>query len=322
MRRYGKPMRIALYAGEAILALIASLGIYFVLFFGLLDYASDDHFVPEYLPAYISVLMPSYLFIVYHLLLHPASYKRKRLTLICNGAVSAFLGLLILVMDIVYLANGTYTSVVMGGATSIYPLDTILASVLAYIPLGVAGIVYGIRLKDEGEGAYEPYTQGAVLHVLSSVFRPFVTIVSFFFLGAFITFETFDFSSGWAWAGMLPLYILMIVPAVFGGLYEFSYRDMEEGSKKDAYALKLSIIGLSVTAVCFIWFEIAKGVNPMLVVEEGAALFPADFMGSLNIGPLLICLCAFCPLAVALVKSLIKRFGKRRAEPAEAKAED
>lgn len=284
---------------EVFLFLIASITfMYFVNFF-VVDLGSGFSLAVKFLPFYLSSLMPVYLLIVFHLLINPSSFKRKKLCLLVNGPIICVLSFTIIILVSIYVGNGTYSSFIYGNITRIYPLDSFIVAILELI-FGALLITRGISYKEDNGDMYQLLAKKRYNRVIKSIFRSLYILIVLFFAGNLLMlFNTFDISFK-NFGADLSVYILMIVPIIQIIFYIFVFKSKEDGAEKKLLISKLSYVSLGLSSVGAIWFLIAKLVAPNFMSSSLVALFPIDYMSSIAVGPILLIVINFVPPIVAI----------------------
>lgn len=263
-------------------------------FLGFQAFASDlmDFTHLAYLgPNYLSyMLIPTYVVIFLYFLSFPSSEKNLKRTFVGNGIALATIGLIDILWVAINYGTGTYYAFIQGGTTGIFPFDQILIG-LAGALLGGLSILRWKLLPLDGF-SYLPYRHSAYRRIVSSVFRPlYLFIALYMFGGLLLGFSFANYDSPY-FPYMFPLYLLMALQTAFLGFYVFLYKTpLLEGkapkNDKLAYAASVSSISLGIVLL------IVMSICPDFVVKAGKPYFPLDFMGSLNVAPLLT---AFPPL--------------------------
>lgn len=274
---------------------------YFVWFF-IQDFGSNFAFLGKYLPFYLVNALPIHLLFVLHLSLHPISYKRKKLMLMVNGGLVSVEGFLVVLLIAIYLMRGIYPSVVMGGVSYLYPLDDLLLG-LIYSACGFFIYYYG-RKKYAGLDEVFPTKREPIgLLIIKDVFRPLYVLVSLFFMGDLMHFfVTLDYSGVNAGA-MTSVYLLMALPLVALGLYEYGFLEAPvEKKPKRQLIYSVSLVGAAL--ILTTWFWIGERICPDFITESGMALFPIDFMKSIPFGPFFLFVLSFSAPLVAFVRYL------------------
>jgi hypothetical protein len=277
--------RILLLILEGLLFIYAGIAFYYLLWFLIYNVAASFVFFVRFLPYFLMNLIPVYLLFVMHLCLHPVSIKRKKLTLMVNGGVICLLGFLTALFAAIFAINGTYSSIVMGGVTHLYPLDSLLLGLL-YSFGGFALYFYGYKKYD---GKEDHFPTGKIKQkVLKSIFRPIFALVALFFIGALAhIFYTMDYSMK-NWWEMLSFYLLMALPSVELGFYEYGFKEemdpITSQKKEFHYSVWMALSAL----LTVLFFFIAYLVNKAFLVESGVAYLPADFLKSIPFGPVIL----------------------------------
>jgi hypothetical protein len=281
---------------------------YFVWFF-IQDFGSDFAFLTKYIPFYLVNIIPVHLLFVLHLSLHPVSYKRKKLMLMVNGAVVAAGGFLTSLSIAILLFRGTYPSIIMGGVSYLYPLDDLILG-LIYSICGFFIYFYG-RTKYTGLDDAFPVKRDPIgLLILRDVFRPLYVLIALFFMGDLMHFfVTLDYTGINAGA-MMSVYLLMILPLVGLGLYEYGYLEAP-AAKKPARQLVYSVSLTAAALILTAWFWIGETVRPDFITESGMALFPIDFMKSIPFGPFFLFALAYSAPLAAFIRYLMPEKTKK-----------
>jgi hypothetical protein len=134
---------------------------------------------------------------------------------------------------------------------------------------------------------------------LLSIFRPFYALLALYLLGAFLWgFGMANYGSDFQ-GYLLVVYLLMLLPAVFLGFYEFYYRERRALlSVKKKKIIALTALGVS--ALLTILFFIFLQLHPDLLIADMTAYFPLDFQGSVGLAPFLLTLPSLIVSAVSL----------------------
>ena len=273
--------RFLLLALEFVFFCFLSVQMYHFFWMLLEDYgtgAFGTHFgfFGKYYPYYLSVAIGIYLLIVYHLLLHPTSFKRKKLTFMVNGLILAALGFALSLIVVLKMANGSYRPV-MSEITFLFPLDLLIWGIIF---AGIGGLFFflGKRYQDEGEEAYKAVDGNLFTKIIKCIFRPIYVLFTMFYSGALI-YRVATFDLGFEhFFPMWGVYTLMACPAICLGLYEWVYKEMKSEERKIMFQFKATWISALVTLLSFVWVFISSKADPDFLTESGTALFPLDHM--------------------------------------------
>lgn len=119
----------------------------------------------------------------------------------------------------------------------------------------------------------------------------------------------------------LAFYLLMLLPLLEIGLYEYWAREKEEEARQFAIHLRYAPLLLLIGLICSLWGYFGALNNPRALTESMTAAFPLDFMASSTYGPLLLYLINLIPPLVYVLHFLFAKKGeakKREASPESA----
>jgi hypothetical protein len=299
---------------EGLLFVYAGISFYYLLWFLIYNVAAHFEFLIRFLPYLLMNLIPIELLFVLHLCLHPVSIKRKKLTLMVNGGIICLLGFLTALFAAVFTLNKTYSSIVMGGVTHLYPLDSLLLGLL-YSFIGFALYFYGYKKYDGKEDRFP--TEKIHQKVLKSIFRPIFAFIALFFIGGLAhLFYTIDYTQK-NWWEMLSFYLLMALPSVEAGFYEYGFKEETDPIQSQYKAFHYSVWMALSALVTVLFFLVAYLVNPAFLVESGVAYLPADFLKSIPFGPFILIFGVLIPPLIAFFRFL-RPSKKAKSEPSES----
>ena len=222
----------------------------------------------------------------------------------------AFAGVNILYV-IIGLIIGKYSSLVEGSPSPLYPLDSVLYSLL-FIAIGVGVILY--LKKFEANRPYLVPARGPVVKKCRGLYCTFVTfwmLIAFFgFSAGLYSIFIYDFAHEYAFYGIAVVLIYLLSPIQLG-LWELYYNELTEEKKKE-FLLPLGILSTGVSALFLILYMVALSTNMDAPSNAGFGMFPVAFAASVNIATLIV---VFTPLIVsitALVKGLVIKFKKQK----------
>ena len=213
-------------------------------------------------------------------------------------------------VNFIYIVVGTiigkYHSFVEGSPSPLFPLDSILYSLL-FVALGVFALVYLNKL--EAKLPYVVPSRGPIVTKARGVYCVFVTLwmlISLFsFAGFTMGLFIYDFAHEYVFFG-IALLLVYLVNALFIGVWEFYYNELKEEKKKE-FLLPLAIAGLVVAVLSLVLYMVALGTNLDAPSNAGFGILPIAFTASVNIATLVV---VFTPVIVsvtALIKALIAR---------------
>lgn len=280
---------------------ISSLPIFYIASFFLQDIGSKFSFFLTFIPLYLSFVGLFYLYISYHFCFFFVSKDKQKKSFIGHGIALSALGFLIVLIDVIYLSNGTYPSFLINRASKIYPLDSFLLGFLFCLVGGFYSFL-GWRKKETNLGI----NVGKRTWYFSTLKIIFGLISSFFFGDLLFSFVTFDRSFS-NFFGTFSVYLLMaFLP--FLVIFYSCYLSGKENELLIKDGEKVSFILTIVGLVLSSYFLIAYSIKPSFFSESLVASFPLIFMASKFIGPiLLVVLSIVYPLA-----SFLYYFKKRK----------
>ena len=271
---------------------------------GSADVAAQD--IGRSFPFFLCLFMGIWSLLLAQAFFRNVDEDKRRRSLYKNAiAILVFAGI-----NIIYVfANrfsGRYLSLVEGSPLPLYPLDTIICS-LVFAALAACAIVYEKKLKDK-----LPYVVPNRAPVVKKARFIYCFAISLWMLVSFFSFAAFwmglfiiDFKHGYA-AYSIALLTVFLVNFCFFTVWEFYYNELKEESRKKVL-LPLAIIALGVAAVAAIFYFVALGFNLDGPANVGFGVLPVAFSASVNIATMGV---VFTPLIVgitALIKGLIIR---------------
>jgi hypothetical protein len=288
---------------ELLLYFYASLCFFYFVYVFASDMQDLSH-LNKMMPVYIGLLTPVYLLFILHLILYPVNYKRLRLTYLVNGTALAAISLLNIILIIKFVSSGVYSSFRQGGITSLFPLDFFLLSFL-YVGLGVCLALWGYRLQDTPREYVGPASSLA-MKILSSLFRPIYVIFSLYVCGAFLFgFALANYGSS-NFLLMTPAYLLMLLSPAGLLYYEWFYREKDAAFKSDK---KKRLWSASIYGGCALLFSILYFlfllIDPNYMADNAQPYFALEFMGSLNMAPIVLMLCPLVAGVTSFIRALI-----------------
>ena len=226
------------------------------------------------------------------------SLKKDAICLLAFAAVN-------LIYIIVMLIMKRYLSIVEGSPTALYPLDTILLSLL-FVAIGVFTLLYLKKLQEELPYVVPSRTPVMKLRGLYCTFITLWMLIALFGLsGGLYSIFIYDFMHEYVFYGIGTICIYLLSP-IFLCVWEFYYNELKEEKKKEVL-LPLAIVGVAAAVVFTALYFISLGTNMDAPSNAGFGMFPVAFAASVNIATMLV---AFTPLIVsvtALVKGLLVR---------------
>ena len=270
--------------------------------------ASDAPVFLRYLPLFFITFALLSFGVSVHVALHPRSKTTYRLAFVLGGALTCLFGAGSAISSILLFANGTFDSLVEGGITWIYPLDSMIFGFL-FDFAGLFWFLYGIKKakNDEVEFLLVPLWQRIV--ILDLLIPLYCGIAAFFSVPITLFFLTYDFTFAHFFA-TLPWYMLMLLPLVELAFYEFFLRKLD-GFSHFQVTMKAGSIFLLLGLVFSIYGYFASAYDPQAIPESLTFAFPLDFLVSLPIGPVLLYLINILPPMAYLLATLFHQQKKR-----------
>ena len=256
-------------------------------------------------------LIMCFLMSLWSLLLAHAYYRNvneeKRIKSIKKNAITilAFCGFNALYIIIGRIAK-LYLSIVEGGPSALYPLNTIFYSFF-FILFGVA-MLYLVGYIKKTNPYLVPtrgpivtkarwlYCIGVTLWMLVALFGFSIGIMSCFI---------YDFMHGHVFYGLATI-LMYLVPFAFIVVWEFYYNNLKE-EKRAECLLPISLIGIGVSIISITLYFVSLSLDLDAPSNAGYGMFPIGFAANSNI---LILLVVFTPLiisVIALIKAIIMR---------------
>lgn len=207
---------------------------------------------------------------------------------------------------VVGLIIGKYSSIVEGSPSALFPLDSVLISLL-FIAIGVLVILY--VKKFETKLPYVTPAHGEIVKKVRPLYCVGVTLWMLFALfglsGGIFSLFIYDFAHEFAFYGVAVVLCYLLSPILLG-VWEFYYNELKEEKKKE-FLLPLGIVSVCASVICIALYMISLSTGMDAPANAGFGMFPVAFAASVNIATLLA---VFTPLIVSivvLVKGLIIR---------------
>ncbi len=225
--------------------------------------------------------------------------------------VLSMAGFNILYVVIMRLA-GKYSSLIEGSPSYLYPLDSVLYSLL-YVVIGLGAILYAKRFKEK-----LPYTvpvrpvapmPNKGIRILYNVGVVFWTLIALFGLtGGIMTLCIYDFRHEWAFFGIAVVLVYLLSPVLLG-FWQFYFHELKEEKKKEFF-LPLSIVSTCVSVLFVVLYFVSLATNKDAPANAGFGMFPITFTATANYGTLVVVITPLVVSIIALVRAIIARFKK------------
>ena len=258
------------------------------------------------LPLFLSCFMSIWAMLLLHASFRNVSDERRIKSLKKNSFALIGFAAVNLVAIIVMLIMGKFHSLVEGSPSPLYPLDSILYSLL-FVALAVFTLVWLKKLQDKLPFVLP--SRGPIVKKARPVYCIFVSIwmlVAVFSFAAFtIGLFIHDFTNGYLFFS-IALMLVYLVNILFLGVWEFCYNEIKE-EKKGQLLLPLAIIGLVASSLTAILYFVGLATNLDGPSNAGFGILPIAFTASVNIATLVVVATPIIVSVVALIKGLLLR---------------
>lgn len=256
------------------------------------------------LPLFLSCFMSIWAMLLLHASFRNVSDERRIKSLKKNSFALIGFAAVNLVAIIVMLIMGKFHSLVEGSPSPLYPLDSILYSLL-FVALAVFTLVWLKKLQDKLPFVLP--SRGPIVKKARPVYCIFVSIwmlVAVFSFAAFtIGLFIHDFTNGYLFFS-IALMLVYLVNILFLGVWEFCYNEIKE-EKKGQLLLPLAIIGLVASLLTAILYFVGLATNLDGPSNAGFGILPIAFTASVNIATLVVVATPIIVSVVALIKGLL-----------------
>ena len=223
-----------------------------------------------------------------------------------HAIIGIVIGALIIVYVIAMRIAGKYLSLVEGAPSAIYPLDSILYSLL-FIAFGIFILTYFKKATGGAKyaGPSRPRLQkkGAFVRYF---FRTLWLLFGLYgFCGFFYSIFIVDFTNGYV-PYALAIMLVSLVVFLSIAVWELFYNNLTPKKRKEI-TLPLSIVSLVVSVVsCAVYFLALKG-NLDGPANVGFGILPVAFSASVNFATFLVVATPLIVSVTALIKGLYIR---------------
>ena len=222
-----------------------------------------------------------------------------------HSMIGIVIGGVIVLYVIVMRIMGKYLSLVEGGPSSLYPLDSILYA-LFFIAFGIFIWIYFKKTNglDFVAPLREPLSNKA--RIIKCIFRSIWLIVSLYgFCGFFYSIFIVDFIHGYAFYSIMMMLVSLLALLTII-IWEFYYNNLVK-EKRSELTLPLAIISSCVTLVIVVIYFISLKINLDGPSNVGFGLLPIAFAASVNFATLFVVMTPVIVSIVVLIKGLIRR---------------
>lgn len=264
------------------------------------------------LPVFLVFFMSLWGLLLVHATFRRVNDEKWQKSLFKDAVCLIVFGSVNILYIIVMLIAGKYLSIVEGAPSPLYPLDTMLFS-LVFIALGVLVILYLKKWKED-----IPYLVPSRGNIVTKARGLYCTFVTFWMLFALFGFSAgifslfiYDFAHEFAFYGIATVLVYLLSPIQLA-FWEFYYNELKEEKKKDAL-LPLAILSLAVSILFAVLYFVSLSGSLDAPSNAGFGMFPVAFAASVNIATLLTVATPIIVSVVALIKGLLLR-KKAKAE--------
>ena len=209
---------------------------------------------------------------------------------------------------IVMLIAGKYTSIVEGSPSALYPLDSVLYSLL-FVAIGVLVVLYTKKYSEKLQYVVPSREIKRSRRGLYCTFLTFFMLFALFgFSGALYSVFIYDFQHEYVFYGIMTILAYLLSP-LFLGVWEFYYNELKEEKKKE-FLLPLGLAGTCLSVLVVALYFVALGNGLDAPSNAGFGMFPVAFAASVNIATMLVVVTPLIFSVVALIKGLIARKAK------------
>ena len=248
------------------------------------------------LPVILSFLMSLWALLLFHALYRNVSDEKRIKSLKKNGITLIILATFTILYVIIMRFTGKYVSLVEGSPSAIYPLDSVLYS-LIYLALGIYILIYLKKLQDK-----KPYLVPTNDNIVKKNRVMYDIALSIWLIVALYSFSAF-FIGGLIMNAKehlfyrIALMLCSFVGFVFLAFWELYYNNLNNEKRKELL-LPLSIIGTASSLITSVIYIIALSLDKYAPSNIGFGVLPITFAASINLGELIV---VFAPLIISLV---------------------
>lgn len=252
------------------------------------------------LPLYLSFFMSLWGLFLVHAFRKGKDDEYRMRSIFRKGIVVLSLSGVNILYVLIMRFVGKYSSLVEGSPSRLFPLDSVLYSLL-FVCIGVFAILYVKRLKEKLPYIV-PVRPLACTNKKSTRFFycfgvSFWTLIALFGLtGAFLTIFVYDFKHEYAFYGIVVIFIYLLSPIMLG-CWEFYFNELKEEKKKE-FLLPVSIVSMIASAIFIVLYFVALKTNMDAPSNAGFGMFPITFTATANYGTLVV---VFTPAVVSII---------------------
>ena len=267
------------------------------------------------MPIIISFLISFYAMMAIHALQKGVDEKRRIKSVFKDSLVTLVFSIVNIIYVLVMLIIKRYDSLIEKSPTYLFPLDTMLFSLL-FVGISIV-MILKIKKKEKNKSYSLPLRKIALAD--NKILRFFYcfgivvwTLVSLYGLTAGIySIFIYDFAHEYVFYGIMTILIYLLSP-IYLGVWQFYFHALTE-EKKAAVQLPLSLISLGISIVVTFLYFLSLSLDLDAPSNAGFGMFPIAFAASTNLGTFLI---VFMPGIVSIINvitALIKKAKPKRA---------
>lgn len=255
-------------------------------------------------PLFLVFLMSFWMLLLFHAQFRNVSTEKRNKSLLKDSITILAFALINVIYIVIGLIVGKYLSIVEGSPSYLFPLDTILYSLLP-VAVAVFVLIYLAKNKDK----YDVPQRGSIVMKARGLYCTFMTfwalIAAFSFSAAILSIFIYDFAHEYVFYGIMII-VSFILSALYLGVWEFYYNELKDEKKKELL-LPLSICGLVLSIVVAALYFISLGTGMDAPSNAGFGMLPVAFAASVNIATIIVVVTPLIVSIVALIKGLILR---------------
>lgn len=269
---------------------------------GSLDVAIKDFL--RSIPLFLTCFMSIWALLLIHALFRNASREKR----ICSLKKNSICLLVFVTANLIYiifgLIIGKYVSIIEGSPSPIYPLDSILYS-LIYLALGIFVLIYLAKLQNKWP--YVVFSRGPIVKKARFIYCLGITIwmlvALFGFSAGIFSLFIYDFKHEYVFYGIITIFAYLLSP-IFLWVWQFYYNELKQNNKK-IFLLPLSIIGLVLSITASILYFVSLGIAKDAPSNAGFGMFPITFAANIDIATIVVVLTPLIVSIIAFIKALI-----------------
>lgn len=263
------------------------------------------------LPLFLSFFMSLWTVLLLQAFFRNVEGKRMK-SVFKDGLCLIIFGGVNVLYVIISLIIGRYSSIIEGSPSALYPLDSVLFSLL-FIAIGVFAVLYVKKLSEKlpyEVPSREIVKKGRGVYCVFLTF--FMLFALFGFSDGLFSIFIYDFEHEFVFYGIMTILAYCLSPIILG-VWEFYYNELKEENKK-AFLLPLGIVSTCVSALIVALYFVSLGMGLDAPSNAGFGMFPVAFAASVNIATMLTVAAPLIFSVVALIKGLIARKAAKAQE--------